>query len=119
MSVPSPTEVNFVEAEQILRITFDDDVVREYPTAFLCGFCPCARCQGHGGGPPTWTPWSNENAIAVQNVTPVGNYAMCVVWGDGHDTGIYSFEMLRRMLPDGFDRDAMTTETEVPLEARS
>ena len=115
MTIPHPTEVNYVEGEQLLRITFSDDVVREFPTAFLRGFCPCARCQGHGGGPATWTPWTHESAIRVDNVTPVGNYAMCIVWGDGHDTGIYSFELLRRMQPDEFSVDDATPETEVPL----
>lgn len=115
MATPHPTEVFFAEEDLILRVTFNDDVVREYPTPFLRGFCPCARCQGHGGGLPTWTPYSGAAAVQIANVTPVGSYAMCIVWGDGHDTGLYSFEMPRRMDPSGFDVDQMTTENELTL----
>ena len=42
---------------------------------------------------------------AVEDVTPVGNYAICIAWGDGHDTGIYTFASLRGDLhrPDGYE----------------
>lgn len=113
--IPHPTEVRYLEDEQLLRIVFVDDLVVDYPTPFLRGFCPCARCQGHGAGPPTWTPAPHPAAYVVENVSPVGTYALCVVWGDRHDTGIYSFETLRRMDVAGFDVDAMTPETELPL----
>ena len=39
---------------------------------------------------------------------------MCIIWGDHHDTGIYSFEWLRRVDPAGFDESAMTTDSELP-----
>lgn len=112
--IPHPTEVRYIEADGLLRVEFSDDLVVEYPTALLRGFCPCARCQGHGAGPPTWTPWTSPRALIVENVSPVGNYALCIVWGDGHDTGIYSFEVLRRIDVDGFDAAAMTPESTLP-----
>lgn len=117
MSVPHPTEVLYLEAKGVLRVTFSDDLVMEYPTALLRGFCPCARCQGHGGGPATWTPNPSPRANIVENVSPVGTYAFCVSWGDGHDTGIYSFEMLRRIDVEGFDEAAMNTDSEIPLRS--
>ena len=57
--------------------------------------------------------------MRVENATPVGNYAMCIVWGDGHDSGIFSFESLRKMDPDGFDQDAMTPETPLPVRSEA
>lgn len=115
MAVPHPTEVKYLESDDVLRITFSDDLVREYPTAFLRGFCPCAHCQGHGGGPATWTAPTTDAAIRVDNASPVGNYAMCISWGDGHDTGIYSFQSLRKMDPEGFDPSKMTADTPLPV----
>lgn len=112
--IPHPTEVRSLEAEGLLRVTFSDDIVIDFPAAFLRGFCPCAKCQGHSGGPPTWTPWHGDRAVAIDNVSAVGNYGMNIVWGDGHDTGIYSFESLRRMDLDGFDSGKMTSETAMP-----
>ena len=117
MSTPHPVSIEYVSATEVLRTTFSDDLVVEFPAAMLRGFCPCARCQGHGGGPPTWVEPASAAATRVENVTPVGNYALCIVWGDGHDSGIHSFDVLRRMDVDGFVRDEMTADT--PLMLRS
>lgn len=114
MSTPTPTEVVALEEEAILRVGFDDDVVIDFPTAFLRGFCPCARCQGHGGGPHTYRKPLTAAATRVENVTPVGTYAMCIVWGDGHDTGIYSFSLLRAMDVEGFDAAGTEEGDEMP-----
>lgn len=108
MSIPQPNEVKFLEGQELLQFTFTDDYVAQFRTAFLRGFCPCAQCQGHAGGPPTWTGITTPAAIRVDNVTPVGNYGLSIVWGDGHSTGIYSYEKLRSLPanPD-FDPDAV------------
>ncbi len=109
MATPHPTEVKFLEEEKRLVITFSDDYVADFTTAYLRGFCPCAHCQGHGSGPAKWVPIKTDAATRVENVTPVGNYGMCIVWADGHDTGIYSFKRLRAMPADpDFDADSMS-----------
>lgn len=92
-----PTDVFYAEADHILRVTFSDGATHEYPTVYLRGYCPCARCQGHGGGPPRWVPVTRWEQATVEDVTPVGNYAMCIAWADGHDTGIYTFANLLAM----------------------
>ena len=89
-----PEEVRYIDEEHILRVRFDDGRSFDYPTVHLRGYCPCARCQGHGGGPPKWIPVTSWRMATVDNVTPVGTYAMCIVWGDGHDTGIHTFASL-------------------------
>lgn len=112
--IPHPTEVRYIEEAQQLIIEFSDGLKVEYPTPFLRGFCPCAKCQGHGGGPATWTAAPHPRAYVVENASPVGTYALCIVWGDGHDTGIYTFEALREMDARDFDLSAMTPETAIP-----
>jgi len=113
---PHPTEIRYVSDEDALHVTFSDGMERDYPTAFLRGFCPCAHCQGHGNGPPKYVPPATDAATRVENVTPVGNYALCIVWGDGHDTGIFSFELLRQMEPpDDFDVQRMEAGTPLDL----
>ncbi|MBA2661966.1 MAG: DUF971 domain-containing protein [Bradymonadaceae bacterium] len=96
---PHPTEIDYVQAEGLLRMTFSDDHVADYPARYLRGYCPCAHCQGHSGGPPKWQEVTKPNQIRIDNVTQVGNYAICIAWGDGHDSGIYSFQNLRTMCP--------------------
>lgn len=90
----TPEEVRYIDEEHILRVSFDDGRSFDYPTVHLRGYCPCARCQGHGGGPLRWVPVTSWRMATVDDVTPVGNYAMCIAWGDGHDTGIYTFANL-------------------------
>lgn len=65
--------------------------------------CPCAGCKGekHLFGKatlPTLKPMSAQAFIPVL-VRLVGNYGLQVVWGDGHDHGIYHVEDLRRLCP--------------------
>ena len=49
--------------------------------------CPCAFCSKKGSDP------------IIKALLPVGAYAVQIAWSDGHDTGIYTFENLRRMCP--------------------
>lgn len=93
----TPTEIKFEAETQTLHVSWDDESIQSFPCWVLRGFCPCAHCQGHGGGPPQFRTPLNERALTVENVTPVGNYGMCVIWADGHDTAIYSFAWLRRV----------------------
>ena len=97
---PHPTEIHFIEDEKILRITFSDDEQFDYDTRTLRGYCPCAMCQGHGSRPHVWNEPASEAAITVSDISQVGNYAMCIAWEDGHNKGIYSWELLRDMIDD-------------------
>jgi DUF971 family protein len=88
-----PIEVRRILEEKVVRITWDDGHVSEYPFAYLRGWCPCAGCQGHGNAPRyIRAPNSDLMRIGV-----VGKYALSFTWGDGHDTGIYSYRYLRRL----------------------
>lgn len=97
---PHPTEFRYLEDEGILRITFSDDKVFDYETMLLRGYCPCAHCQGHGSRPMNWVQPTLPLEIVVADITQVGNYAACIAWADGHNTGVYSFQYLREMVED-------------------
>jgi DUF971 family protein len=63
--------------------------------------CPCAVCRGHHGITPAPDPLRVVTAplageVTIRQLNPVGAYAVQIVWSDGHDTGIYSFETLRQ-----------------------
>ena len=92
--MPKPVAIEYIKSEHLLRVAFDHGQTYEYPTVYLRGYCPCALCQGHGSGPPKWVEVTHWLQASVENVTPVGNYALCIVWADGHDTGIYTFASL-------------------------
>lgn len=112
----TPTQVEYIDADHCLRITFDDGFACDIPTVHLRGYCPCARCQGHSAGPPSWIPVTSWRMATVENVTPVGNYAMCIAWGDGHDTGIYTFTSLHEL---GKRVDDIPAAEKVPEDKKS
>lgn len=95
-TVPVEFEIKSQVGE--VHITWDDDHVSVYSTRYLRGYCPCARCQGHGG---RWD-FVPVEAPVLTAVEEVGSYALRLVWNDGdaeHTTGIYSFDNLRELCP--------------------
>jgi DUF971 family protein len=90
-----PTEINHSKNRATLRITWDDGHVGEYEEAYLRGYCPCAMCQGHGAK-RRFIPVPEAR---LQEIAPVGNYAIEFRWHDGHSTGIYSYDYLRSLCP--------------------
>jgi len=66
-----------------------------YPHRILRGYCPCAGCQGHSG---TITFIEHQDIdLEIDELAPVGNYALQITWFDGHDSGIYSYSYLRSL----------------------
>lgn len=90
-----PIEINHVKAQGIIRITWDDGHVGEYPAEYLRGYCPCALCQGHGAE-RKYIPVPDAT---VHEIRAVGNYAIEFRWHDGHATGIYTYDYLRSLCP--------------------
>jgi ATP-binding protein involved in chromosome partitioning len=60
--------------------------------------CPCAECVEEMSGRPLLRPESVPLDVAPRSVQLVGTYGIRVLWSDGHSTGIYTFESLRRGL---------------------
>jgi DUF971 family protein len=84
-----------------LAIRWDDGLESFIPLETLRRHCPCASCAGerdifgnlYKGPERPLTP----RAVELSRYEPVGNYAVQPVWGDGHNTGLYTYEMLRRL----------------------
>jgi DUF971 family protein len=75
-----------------LRIDWSDGVSTFATFRHLRANCPCAGCQEERAKPPD--PF---NVLAPSAMRPVGHYAYQITWNDGHDTGIYTLETLRRL----------------------
>ncbi len=84
-----------------MRIEWQDGRTSDFGLQFLRDKCPCATCTGAHGTPPAAETKAGEPfhmfqpVLKITSVEPVGNYAMKIVWNDGHDTGIYTWEYLR------------------------
>jgi DUF971 family protein len=76
-----------------MEIAWRDGSAHKIPNLILRGYCPCAGCQGHGG-PITFHAGRDSDLIELEGV---GNYGLKLVWGDRHETGIYTFTFLRKL----------------------
>ena len=92
-----PTSYFLDEDQHALLISWSDGHESVHPYDALRRACPCAWCAGEGGQPGTVNA---ETAFTTQQTTlyelvPVGRYGLTPVWGDGHRTGIFTYERLR------------------------
>lgn len=85
--------------EQRLRIEWADGHVSEYVPRALRLACPCAACVEEMTGRPLLDPSRVAPDIWPRAVRYVGRYALRFDFSDGHDTGIYTFELLRSLCP--------------------
>jgi ATP-binding protein involved in chromosome partitioning len=106
-----PANIEHLTDTDRVRITWTDGHVSEYPLAYLRGWCPCAQCQGHGGG----RRFVDAPSAQLASWEAVGRYAICFRWRDGHSSGVYGHGYLRelcacgRCKPEGVDRGAAET----------
>jgi len=92
---PHPTALTVHTQSRVLEIGFDNGRSFRLPFELLRVCSPSAEVQGHGPGQETLQTGKREVGIAA--VEPVGNYAILIRFDDGHDTGIYSWELLYRL----------------------
>jgi len=92
-----PRDINADTQNQRLTITWVDDHVQSYPFVYLRGECRCAHCVDEMTGKRLLDPATIPTDITVSNMQLVGNYALKIIWSDGHDTGLYTWQRLREM----------------------
>ena len=81
-------------------IAWDDGAECTYPNRYLRGNCGCAECVSETTGQRMVDESMVAPNVQAVQVGPVGNYAIQIVWSDGHSTGIYPFTRLRTLCPD-------------------
>jgi ATP-binding protein involved in chromosome partitioning len=96
---PSRTPVDIGPTEQgdRLRIRWGDEVETVYTPRELRLACPCAGCIDERTGRPILIPETVPEDVYPLAIHYVGRYALQFVWSDGHQTGIFPFEYLRRL----------------------
>lgn len=80
-----------------LAVDWDDGRSSLLPFTFLRARCPCAGCVDEWTGQRTLDPKTIPADVKPWNLGEVGRYALQIEWSDGHTTGIYSWELLRRL----------------------
>jgi DUF971 family protein len=95
MAASRPSAIKLRTKSRVLEVAFDDGVTYELPFEYLRVYSPSAEVRGHGPGQETLQLGKHE--VGIRAVEPVGNYAIKLVFDDGHDTGLYSWSYLREL----------------------
>jgi len=89
---PRPTEIKLHQKSRELEITFDDGKQYRFSCELLRVFSPSAEVRGHGPGQEVLQV--GKKNIDISAIEPVGTYAVKLVFSDGHNTGLYSWDYL-------------------------
>ena len=90
-----PTEIKLHQVSNILEISFDDGSVYQLPCEYLRVYTPSAEAIGHAPGQEILQIGKED--VTIKEIKPVGNYAITPVFSDGHNSGIYTWDLLYKL----------------------
>jgi DUF971 family protein len=108
-----PLEIRVKRAERRLEVDFDDGASFGYPAELLRVESPSAEVQGHT--PSQKVTVGGKRNVGIVRLEPVGNYAVRILFDDGHSTGIYSWSYLRQL---GEDQESLWANYLAQVEAQ-
>jgi DUF971 family protein len=100
-----PANITLNKQTNELVIAWRDGAECIYPLAQLREACPCVECRGGHqnmgavGDPKNLLDLKPARSYKVESLELVGNYALQPFWDDGHHTGMYTWEYLRKLCP--------------------
>ena len=106
MTKLTPIDITLNHSTGTLTITWSNDRVCHYPIGPLRLACPCAECRGghenmgRHNDPEQLLDLVPTRDYAIQRLEFVGHYALQIIWDDGHDSGIYTWDYLARLCPE-------------------
>jgi DUF971 family protein len=89
-TTPIPTDIKLRQKSRLLEVAFADGQYFEFPFELLRVYSPSAEVSGHGPGQEVLQVGKKD--VDITAIEPVGVYAVRLVFSDGHDTGIYSWD---------------------------
>ena len=90
--MPEPVELRLERGRRILIVEFDNGQSFELPCQYLRTHSPSAEVRGHGLSEPKLL--TGKESVNIERIEPIGSYAVCLHFDDGHNTGIYSWQFL-------------------------
>lgn len=100
--MPMPTEIKLHQKSRMLEVAFSDGQRFELPCEFLRVYSPSAEVRGHGPGQEVLQV--GKKNVEITDVQPVGSYAVKLVFSDGHDSGLFSWDYLHDL---GINQEAL------------
>lgn len=110
-NTPHPTEIRLHQQSHLLEVSFADGQKFSLPFELLRVYSPSAAVRGHM--PSQAVLQTGKRNVDIVDIQPVGNYAVKLVFSDGHDTGLYSWDVLYRL---GNEQDALWQDYLARLE---
>ncbi len=98
----TPSALTVHQKSRVLEITFDEGATFLLPFELLRVYSPSAEVRGHGQGQEVLQLGKRE--VGITALEPVGNYAIQPHFTDGHNTGLYSWDLLYKL---GLEQDAL------------
>ncbi|MDP1558885.1 MAG: DUF971 domain-containing protein [Nitrosomonas sp.] len=89
---PTPKEIKLHQQSRLLDISFTDGQSFQFSCEFLRVYSPSAEVRGHSPGQEVLQ--TGKKNVNIKQIEPVGNYAVLFTFTDGHNTGIYSWDLL-------------------------
>jgi len=93
--LPRPSEIRLHQKSRVLEVAFDDGARFALPCELLRVYSPSAEVRGHGPGQEVLQV--GKEHVNIRAIEPVGTYAIKLVFDDGHDSGLYSWDLLYRL----------------------
>lgn len=104
-ATPIPTDILLHQQSRILELVYPNGERHQLSCEFLRVFTPSAEARGHGPGQEKLQ--AGKKDVSILRIEPVGHYALRFVFSDGHDSGLYSWDLLYNL---GRHRDALWQE---------
>ena len=100
-----PKEICLHQKSRILELTYSQDSIYELSCEFLRVYSPSAEVRGHS--PDQAEIQVEKKNVRIASIEPQGNYAIRLLFDDGHDSGIYSWDYLYDLAlnQDGYWQD--------------
>jgi DUF971 family protein len=108
MTDPVATEIRLRRTSRLLEVSFQDGSRFELPFEYLRVYSPSAEVKGHGPGQEVLV--LGKEQVGITAVEPVGQYAVKLVFDDGHDTGLFTWKYLHELGRDRADKWARYLE---------
>lgn len=92
-----PTSIKSADKE-FLQIEWNDDDVSKIKLSTLRLSCPCAVCESEKENrSQKYIPIFSKDELTITDIKIIGNYALGITWKDGHNSGIYEFDYLKKI----------------------
>ena len=92
---PIPSEIKLHQKSRLLELSYENGEHYTLDFEYLRVFTPSAEARGHGPGQETLQ--TGKRNVNIERIEPVGSYAVRLVFSDGHDSGLYSWDLLHNL----------------------